>query len=870
LKNYQRNLRFICENLRFIRVAIMRAPLSWLRDFVDITLPVEEVAELLTNAGLEVKGIETIGLPGAELIWDREKILLGRLLKVEQHPNADRLILVTVEYGMPEPKIVVTGAPNLFPYLEQGDVGSMSLYSPFALEGSTLYDGHKEGQQKMTLKGRSLRGIYNDSMLCSEKELGISDEHGGIILLRKDEYSPDYTAGTPLQDVLGDHVLEIDIIPNIARCASMIGVARELAALSGRPLRYPDYEVVMEGPPVDGRIVITTGEPGLNLRFVALVIEGVSQRPSPYWMQYRLRLAGQRPINVVVDVSNYVMLEVGQPNHTFDYNYLRRRANQYDPDGPIHIHTRLPESGETLTTLDGVTHELETYSILVTDPLGNLSLGGVMGGAESEIKPETTNVLLEAAAWNFINIRRTATALGIHSEAAFRFSRGVHPSQALLGAKRTAELLRRLAGGTVAHGIIDCYPNPPETVVIDLNPQYVRQLSGLELKREEMAELLERLEFTVEPYGDFLRVTVPDHRIDVEGQHDLVEEICRMYQYDRIPSTLIADTLPPQRGNIALEREERVRDLLVQLGMQEVITYRLTSAAQEARLLPAMRPDDRPYVALTNPPAPDRQVMRHSLLGSVLEIAAANSRFQDRLALYEIGPVFLVSEEQGLPDEPLHLALALTGRRTEESWANGQAAAAPHPYPYYDFFDLKGLLETLFAALHLELRYESAGHPTYRPGRTARLLLGERQVGVMGELHPQVVKAFGIRSEREQPVLAAELDLETILKHLPAHYNYEPLSPFPSVREDLALVVDVALPAAEVETALRKAGGRLLKDVILFDVYQGNQLPQGKKSLAYHLVFQAPDKTLNDKDVSRQRQRILKQLEQQLGAILRA
>jgi phenylalanyl-tRNA synthetase beta chain len=300
--------------------------------------------------------------------------------------------------------------------------------------------------------------------------------------------------------------------------------------------------------------------------------------------------------------------------------------------------------------------------------------------------------------------------------------------------------------------------------------------------------------------------------------------------------------------------------------MQEVITYRLTSAVQETKLLPNMRPDDRPYVTLANPSSPERQVMRHSLLASVLDIVAANSRFQERIALYEIGSVFLVSEEQELPDEPLRLALALTGQRARESWANGQSGASPH----YDFFDLKGILESLFAALHLEIGYEPARHPTYRPGRTARLLLGEQQVGMMGELYPQVVKAFEIRAEREQPVLAAELDLETILKHVPATYDYEPLSPFPPVREDLALVVNVATPAAEVEAALRQAGGRLLKDVILFDVYQGDRLPEGKKSLAYHLVFQAPDKTLNDKEVSRQRQRILRLLEQQLGARLRA
>jgi phenylalanyl-tRNA synthetase beta chain len=840
----------------------MRVPLSWLNDYVDIDLPPAEVADLLTNAGLEVKEIEHIGRPGAALEWDREKLLLGRLLKVEQHPDADRLVLATVDYGAAEPKVVVTGAPNLFQYIGQGDLSALNLYSPYALEGATLYDGHKPGRQTTTLKGRALRGIYNDSMLCSEKELGISDEHEGIVLMRADDHSPAYVAGTPLQDVLGDTVLEIDIIPNIARCASIVGVAREYAALTDQTLREPDYTVVMDGPPLDDEVIITTAEPELNPRFVALVIDGVAQSPSPHWLQHRLRLAGQRPINVVVDISNYVMLEMGQPNHTFDYDFLRRRADRYAPDSPIHIHTRLPQPGETLTTLDGTTHKLPPTAILVTDPQSNLSLGGIMGGYDSEIKDDTTSVLLEAASWNFINIRRTAGTMGIHTEAAFRFSRGVHPSQAILGARRAAELLRRLAGGTVRQGIIDTYPLPPEPVVVDLNPAYARQLSGLNLSSEDMVDLLERLAFTVEPYGDLLRVTTPDHRLDIEGPHDLVEEICRMYRYDRIPSTLLSDSLPPQRRNVELEREERLRDLLAALGLQEAINYRLTSPIREARLLASGPADDRPYVTLTNPPAPDRTVMRHSVLSSLLEAAAANSRHAERIALFEIGDVYMASEESELPDELTHLALVMTGQRRLAGWQDGSSGI-------YDFYDLKGLLEQLFTGLYLPLVVEPVSHPTFRPGRSARLLVDGQQVGVMGELHPAVVKGFDLRLERDQPVLAATLNLELLLPQVPDTFPYRPLSSYPPVLEDLALVVDRGLPAADVEAALRRAGGLLLSDVALFDVYEGDQIPPGKKSLAYHLTFQAPDKTLTDKDVSKQRQRILKQLEQALGARLR-
>jgi phenylalanyl-tRNA synthetase beta chain len=843
----------------------MRVPLSWLKEYVNIEQTPEEIDRLLTNAGLEVKTIDYIGLPGAELEWDRDLLVLGQILKVEQHPNADKLVLATVEYGADKPEVVVTGAPNLFEFVGQGDISQHRIYSPLALEGVTLYDGHKAEKKKMKLKGRPLRGIHNRCMVCSEKELGISEEHEGIILIQKDEHSPDYQAGTPLQDVLGDAVLEIDIIPNIARCASMVGVAREYAALTNQPIRYPDYSVVMEGESANGRLTIHTENPDLNPRFVGYIINGVVQTASPYWMQHRLRLAGQRPINVVVDISNYVMLEMGQPNHTFDYDFLRQRADQYNPNGPIQLITRLPHEGETLTTLDGTVHKLEPYNILVTDPLGNLSLGGIMGGADSEIKPETENVFLEAAAWNFINIRRSSTRLGIHTDAAFRFSRGVHPSQALLGANRAADLLRRLAGGTVANGVIDYYPQPPEPVVITLKLDYARRLSGLDLSGEEMAELLARLEFKSELYADHLVVTVPDHRMDIEGGHDLVEEICRMYGYDNIPSTVLSDVLPPQRGNAKLEQEERIKDILVQTGLQELITFRLTSAAQEAKLIPKgdkAGPDKRPYVTLTNPLSPERASMRHSLLASVLDVAASNSRYQNRLAMFEIGPIFLAEEDELLPDEQTRLSILLSGQRDVIGWQNGEAAS-------YDFFDLKGILQTLFGKLHLNIHYEPVEHPNYRPGRTARLLLGDTQVGVMGELHPLVVEQFDLQTEDDQPVLAADIDLDALIEHIPFHYPYDPISPYPAVHEDIAVVVDAGITAVTVEEVIRNSGGFLLKDVQLFDVFEGEQIGAGKKSLAYHLTFQAPNKTLTDKVVQKNRKKIVGQLKQRLNAQLR-
>ena len=842
----------------------MLIPLSWLKDYVDLTLPAEALAEKLTIAGLEVESIQYIGLPGGDdadrLVWDRDLIVVGQILAVRAHPNADKLVLADVDYGHDEIETVVTGAPNLFQYLEQQDVSDLKLYSPFALEGAELYDGHKEGQVKTTLKGRKLRGIHNRCMLCSEKELGLSDDHEGIMIMEGE-----YTPGTPLQEVLGDVVFSIDIIPNIARCASMIGVAREVAALTDQPLRYPSFDVVQEGDSIAGKVTLHTENPELNPRFVAMLIEGVEQKASPQWMQRRLKLAGQRPINVVVDISNYVMLELGQPNHTFDYDFLRRRADEYAPDGPIHINTRLPHEGETLTTLDGEKRELPTYTILVTDTAGGLSLGGIMGGEDSEISDTTTNVLLEAAAWDFINIRRSSTKLKLHSEAGFRFSRGVHPSQALLGAKRAAELLRQLAGGRVAQGIVDYYPNPPQPVTVTLTAVEVKRLGGIDLETAELATMLRKLEFDVVVEGDALQVTTPDHRLDIEGAHDLVEEVCRMYGYDQLPATMMADDLPPQRGNLALEQEGRIKDLLVQAGLQEIITYRLTSAEREKRLLVAGGEDGsdkRPYIQLANPITVDRVALRHSLLASSLEIVANNSRFRDRVCLFEISKVYLAAEEGELPDENGRISLVMMGPRHPQQW---QGNGAPG---HYDFFDLKGVIEQLLASLHItDWQVEAVSHPTYRPGHTARLWLGDKALGTMGELHPLVVEAFEIRSEA--PVIAADLDLATLLAAIPERHRVEPVAQYPAVREDLAIVVDKGVTAVTVEAIIQKAGGFLLKEVHLFDLYEGEQVGAGKKSLAYHLTFQAPNRTLKDKDVHKIRQRILAQLDRELGAKLR-
>lgn len=879
----------------------MKVPISWLRDYVEVTIPLEELAERLTLAGLEVASIEYIGLEGADLVWERDKLVLGHILRVEQHPNADRLVLATVDIGANAPETVVTGAPNLFEFVGQGDISHLGLKSPFVMEGATVYDGHaKEPGAKMKLKGRKIRGIMNRHMLCSEKELGLSEEHEGIILAPTEEAAP----GTPLVDIWGDAVLDIDLTPNLSRCASILGVAREVAALTGQRVRYPQVyqggatQPVGYNPPaaalaastnltlgqaesltssVEGVLEIETTEPELNPRFVAVLIEGIEIKPSPYWMQRRLRLAGMRPISNIVDISNYVMLEIGQPNHAFDWEVLRRRADEYaGPGGPVKIITRLAEPGEKVVTLDDKTHEMPDFSILVTDPKSNLSIGGVMGGLESEVDEDSQDILLEAAAWNFINIRRTSQALNIYSEAGYRFSRGVHPSQAMFGAVRGAQLMADLAGGEI-QGLADYYPNPPEPVVIDLPQAEVTRLLGIQIDLAEIQRILEALEFEVaqiEADRPTLRVTVPDHRLDISaepasGQADLVEEIARIYGYDRLPVSEMADELPPQRNNTALDREERVRDLLVQAGLQEVITYRLTTPEAEARLLGQEYTAQARHVALANPTTPERVTMRHSLLNSVLEIAAENTKHQERVQLFEVGHVYIPREGgEGeaaiLPAELPRLALVMTGPRQEISWLGTDTSPV-------DFFDLKGVIEALLTGLHLEeIAFEPAQHHAFHPGRVASLKVSGQAIGLMGQLHPLVVEAYDMQVEESWPVVAADFDLDLLLGQVSPGHIVRSVPRFPPVQQDLAVVVDDSVPAEQVQELIAQTGQPLLTDLRLFDVYRGEQIGAGKKSLAFSLTFQSDRSTLTDKVVARQQQNIVKRLENELGARLRS
>ena len=821
----------------------MKVPLSWLKEYVDITLPLPELAERMTLAGLEVESITQMGGE-----WERDKIVVGEIVEVRPHPNADRLTVVVVSHGAEQPEAVVTGAPNIH-------VGDHGQKVPFARNGARLIDGHAEELRYITLKPTRIRGVLSAGMVCSEKELGLSDAHEGILIL--DDDAP---VGVPLQDYLGDTVLDVDLTPNLGRCLSIIGVAREVAALTGQPPRLSEPRMQATGAPIARQIELEIADPDLCPRYSATLIRGVQVGPSPRWMQKRLSAAGMRPINNIVDITNYVMLEWGQPLHAFDYDKLRGRK----PGATPAIIVRRARAGETIITLDNVERELTPEMLLITDGGGPVALAGVMGGLESEISEATTNVLLEAANFNNINNRRTSEGLKLPSEASLRFGRGVPPETTVLAAQRASEFMRELARGEIALGIADAYPLPKPVKHVNLPPADIERVLGIALSRQRIVEVLESLDFTCDAgrEDEPIHVTVPYYRLDVEIVADLIEEVARVTGYDKIPSTLLREELPPQRRNLSLEREQRVRDILVGCGLTEVITYSLTNLDSVARLDPARQPvDAEAYVRIANPLTPEREYMRRTLMNALLETLRDNLRFTDRVAIFELARVYLPQPSQELPDEPRRLCIAMSGPRRPTTWSGADAEPL-------DFFDLKGLLETLCGHLHLkDCAYVSTEHATFQTGRAARLLAGGTDVGVLGEVATLVRDNFNIPAQR---VCLAELDVEALLAQAPPSYRQEATSRFPAVTQDLALVVGEGVPAAQVHAAIVRAGGRLLKNAELFDVYRGAQVPAGKKSLAYALTFQAPDRTLTDEEVSKQQTRILRVLEKELGAQLRA
>jgi phenylalanyl-tRNA synthetase beta chain len=806
----------------------VRVPYFWLREYCDPALPVEELGELLALRTTELERISFIGPPSAD------GFVVGKVLSVERHPDADRLTVCEVETGGAT-RTIVCGAPNV----------AAGQTVPVALPGAVLPGGQKLGRAE-------LRGVTSDGMILSEAELQIGDDADGIAVL-DGETAP----GSPLAEVLplAEPVLELEVSSNRVDCLGVYGVAREVHAFSGAPLAEPpwrgDVEAAGEGEASDYASV-TVEVPELCPRFTARVFTEVTIGASPLWLKARLVAAGQRPINNVVDITNYVMLLTAQPLHAFDLDRV--------PDGTLIIRTAA--DGEKMTTLDGIERTFDAESVLVCDRNGPSGIAGIMGGQISEVSESTTRVLLEVATWNGVNILRTSRKLGLRSEASNRFEKQLHPELAIRAQRIASTLMVELCGAKLVPGTIDAAAEPPPARRVRLRPHRADLLLGMRIEPELCATYLERLGFGVEREGDDLMAEVPVHRYyDVSREADLVEEVGRIHGYDEhLPATL--PQAPGQGGRLNREQalRRRAEDVMRDLGFDAVVSLSLADPGLPKRLRLPEGDVRRAPIRVSNPLSLEHSELRTTLLGALLDAARYNlARGAERVALFESGRTYLpqgrsqtggalggafAGERRPPAFEPHCIAALAAGPLTAPSWG-----ATERPT---DFFTIKGVLEALAGQLGASVEFEPQPHPFLHPGRAARVLMGGLEAGWLGEVHPLVCRewdleaATGFQVHLAELVAASPFGLE----------QYEDVTTYPAVHQDLAIVVGENVPAARVQEAVLASGGELLRSATVFDLYRGEQVGAGRKSLALRLEFRAPDRTLTDAEVAERREAI--------------
>ncbi|MCX6012669.1 MAG: phenylalanine--tRNA ligase subunit beta [Chloroflexi bacterium] len=793
----------------------MKVSLNWLKDYVNLNITAQEVAYKLTMSGNDVDTIQTIGREWAN-------IYVGQITDIQKHPNADRLQLTTIDVGK-EQLTVVCGAPNI----------KIGYKVPFARLGAVLFDAHTG--KTAEVKAAKIRGVHSEGMACSERELGISQNHEGILIL-----SQDAPLGMPLAEYMGDSIFDIKVTPNRADCLSIIGIARELSALTGEKLKLPGLDYRETDDNIQNLISIEIADADLCYRYCASVINNVVIEPSPLWMQQRLLACGMRPINNIVDITNYVMLECGQPLHAFDYSKIRGKK----------IIVRRGKN-EDFVTLDNISRKITPDMLLITDNEGPVAIAGVMGGAVSEIDKNTKSILLESASFNRESIRRTATSLKLRSEASLRFEKGLSPELSLTGLKRATQLMINLAQGKAASGIADVYPVTAMPNTLLLTSQRVSQVLGMELNQDTMSKVLASLGFecTVNNATSIM-VTVPYWRVDIKLQDDLIEELARTIGYDRIPTTILGGEPPAYTPNPMLTLKNSTRDILAGCGMQEVINTTLTNRSFMTRVK-ASEP-----ILLTNPLSSEQECLRTSLRAGLLLNVLNNERYDQCIELFEIGHIYLPRINE-LPEEPDILCGILTGSRMEKTWLDSGGQI--------DFFDVKGILETLFDRLGVNVRFEKAEDTLLLPGRTSVIKAGNTIItGIMGEVDPLVIDSFGIHLS---PVYLFEIYLETLATMIKGTRKYKTIPRYPGVTRDLSLVIDTETSSEVVQRLIKKTP--MINSVTLFDVYTGEKMPAGKKALAYSIVYQSPDRTLTDTEVNKLEQEILNKLNDELGVVLR-
>lgn len=802
----------------------MRVPYNWLREYVPVELDPQELADKMSMAGIAVEELDDPGAPYRDL-------RVGEVCSLEPHPKAEKLLVCRVRLSDGE-ITVVTAARNL----KAGDK------VPVALTGARLPDG-------TAIEEVDFQGVVSQGMLCSEEELGLSREAEGIMVLPPETA---LTADLPVILGLDSPVLVLELTPNRADCYGMMGVAREVAALTGCPLRLPELTVVEEaGREIKDFIDVELLDPELCPRYTGRVFYDLKVGEAPLWLKTRLLAAGMRPVNNVVDLTNYVMWELNQPLHAFDLDRLAGKK----------ILVRRAKDGEHLVTLDGVERVLTRQDLVIADAEKAQGIAGVMGGEASEVSPQTRTVFLESAYFSPVNTRRTAQNLGLHSEAALRFGKGLDPEGPPAALDRMAHLLAKIGAGRTAAGIIDRYPRPLPARKVRMRAERVNNLLGLDLEAGQMEEILGRLNFEIsKEQGGVFQVGVPSYRQDIENEADLAEEIARLYGYDRIPATYPAAKQP---GTLTPRQlwEKEIRDLMQGYGFSEIVTYSFHGEKTFDRLnLPGDDPLRR-AVRLKIPLSEEGSLMRTTLLGGVLEVLSYNAKRKiDNLSLFEMARIYLpAGDEETLPQEDLHLAGGLMGRIHEKGW-NQPARQA-------DFYDAKGVIEALLAELPVkEWRFERGEHPAMHPGRTAFLVVEGKRAGVIGEVHPKVKEAYDLNL----PAILFELDLEVIWGATEKEIiQVKPLPKFPPVLRDIALVLPAGIPVGEVMSLIQATAGCILEKVELFDVYSGGAIPKDRRSLAFSLVFRLPERTLQDDEVNAVLEKILARLAAEYDAEIR-
>jgi phenylalanyl-tRNA synthetase beta chain len=798
---------------------------KWLQDYVDLSgVTPTELAEKITKSGIEVEGVEVLneGISG---------VVVGYVMEREQHPNADKLSKCLVDIGAEAPVQIICGAKNV----AQGQKVAV------ATVGAILPGDFK-------IKKAKLRGEESNGMICSLQELGIEGK------LAPKEYAEgifvfpaDTEVGSDAMTQLNrdDQVLELSLTPNRSDALSMLGVAYEVAAILGREVKLPEANVTEATEKASDYISISVDAKEENPLYVGKVIKNVKIGPAPLWMQTRLMAAGIRPHNNVVDITNYILLEYGQPLHAFDYDRL----------GSKEILVRLAHEGEVVETLDDVKRTLSSDELVITNGQIPVALAGVMGGANSEVSSDTTTVLLESAYFKGGSIRKTSKTHGLRSEASARFEKGVDPNRVRAAAERAAYLMELYAGGEVLEGSVVADSLEIQPAVVSTTLEKINNVIGMKLDIKTVEAIFARLKFDVETDNEVFKVTVPTRRGDITIEEDLIEEVARLYGYDNIPSTLpIGEATPGRLSDYQLKRRI-ARNYLESTGLYQAVTYSLTSEDKVSQY--AL--DKREPIRLAMPMSEERSLLRLSIVPQLLEVLKYNAaRQHDSTGVYETGAVFLAESGQELPQEQEHLAVALTGLWHSHLW---QGEKKP-----VDFYVLKGILEGLFAKLGLQekVEYRKASIEGMHPGRTAEVLLEGKSIGFVGQIHPQVQKEKDLKD-----TYVSEINLREALQASTEPLKYQSIPRYPSITRDIALVVDKAVSSFELKSVIQIAGGALLKEVQVFDLYEGDRLEAGTKSIAFSLKYFDPERTLTDEDVTKTHQQVLNALEQKTGAVLR-